>query len=118
MLYFQNCTTLPALRKELRRLAKVHHPDVGGSLATMQEINAEYEQAKKRLSAPATSRVYACPNPGHGRMMTLHNGFITPLRGGKKLRKKLKILREQDKGRGPKKGNGQGRKLRNKNNVC
>jgi curved DNA-binding protein CbpA len=51
--YFQNITTLPALEKERRRLAKLHHPDVaGGSLTVMQEINAEYERAKDRLSSP------------------------------------------------------------------
>jgi hypothetical protein len=61
--YFQNCTTLIALRKELRRLAKLHHPDVGGSLATMQDINAQYAQAEKRLSAPEAQRVYGCPKP-------------------------------------------------------
>jgi hypothetical protein len=68
--YFQNCTSLPALRKELRRLAKLHHPDVGGSLATMQDINAQYDQAKKRLESPGASRAYTppqpAPKPGYG----------------------------------------------------
>jgi hypothetical protein len=61
--YFQNCTTLSALRKELRRLAKLHHPDVGGSLATMQDINAQYDQAKKRLESPSPGRAYTPPQP-------------------------------------------------------
>jgi curved DNA-binding protein CbpA len=68
--YFQNCTSLSALRKELRRLAKLHHPDVGGSLATMQDINAQYDQAKKRLESPGASRAYTppqpAPKPGYG----------------------------------------------------
>jgi DnaJ-class molecular chaperone len=50
--YFQNITTLPALEKERRRLAKLHHPDVaGGSNTVMQEINAEYERVRDRLSS-------------------------------------------------------------------
>jgi hypothetical protein len=61
--YFQNCTSLSALRKELRRLAKLHHPDVGGSLATMQDINAQYAQAEKRLQSPSPSRAYTPPQP-------------------------------------------------------
>jgi hypothetical protein len=61
--YFQNCTSLSALRKELRRLAKLHHPDVGGSLATMQDINAQYDQAKKRLESPGAGRAYTPPQP-------------------------------------------------------
>jgi hypothetical protein len=61
--YFQNCTTLDALTKERNRLAKIHHPDVGGSLATMQDINAEYEQAKRRLESHGAGRTYTQPAP-------------------------------------------------------
>ena len=32
------------LKKEYRRLCMIHHPDLGGDTATMQEINAEYEK--------------------------------------------------------------------------
>jgi hypothetical protein len=63
--YFQNITTLSALEKERRRLAKLHHPDVaGGSLTVMQEINAEYERVKDRLSSPPPGNIaytYSCP---------------------------------------------------------
>jgi hypothetical protein len=61
--YFQNCTTLDALTKERNRLAKLHHPDVGGSLATMQDINAQFDQAKKRLESPGAGRTYTQPAP-------------------------------------------------------
>jgi hypothetical protein len=58
--YFQNITTLPALERERRRLAKLHHPDVaGGSLTVMQEINAEYEQVKARLYSPTPGGIIA-----------------------------------------------------------
>ena len=43
MKYFANCKTLEDLKKEYRRLAMIHHPDVGGDTATMQAINAEFE---------------------------------------------------------------------------
>lgn len=43
MKYFTICKTLDELKKEYRRLAMIHHPDVGGDTATMQAINAEYD---------------------------------------------------------------------------
>lgn len=49
MKYFTNCTTLDELKKEYRRLSMIHHPDLGGDTATMQEINAQYEEAFKIL---------------------------------------------------------------------
>lgn len=42
--YFTNCKTLEDLKHEYRRLAKVHHPDVGGDTATMQAIVNEYDE--------------------------------------------------------------------------
>ena len=50
MKYFANCHTLEALKAEYKRLAKLHHPDVGGDLRTMQAINAEYDAAVKRMA--------------------------------------------------------------------
>lgn len=43
MKYFMNCKTLEDLKKEYRRLAMLHHPDVGGTVEEMQAINAEYD---------------------------------------------------------------------------
>lgn len=43
--YFRDCVSLEDVRKEYHRLTKLHHPDLGGDTATMQAINAEYEQA-------------------------------------------------------------------------
>lgn len=42
--YFESCKTLDELKKEFRRLALLHHPDVGGDTATMQAINAEFDR--------------------------------------------------------------------------
>ena len=45
MKYFQDCTTIEEVKNRYRKLAFQHHPDLGGSTATMQEINNEYEKA-------------------------------------------------------------------------
>lgn len=49
MKYFTNITTLDDLKKAYRRLAFTNHPDRGGDVATMQAINAEYEQLHELL---------------------------------------------------------------------
>ena len=41
MKYFTNIKTLDDLKKEFRRLAMIHHPDRGGDVETMKEINIE-----------------------------------------------------------------------------
>ena len=51
MKYFINVKSLDELKKEYRRLAMIHHPDVGGSKETMQEINAEYDELHEKLKA-------------------------------------------------------------------
>ena len=49
MKYFNNVSTLEALRRQYRDLLKVNHPDNGGDVAKMQEINAEYDKLFKIL---------------------------------------------------------------------
>lgn len=48
--YFTACKTLDDLKATYRRLAKENHPDCGGDVAAMQEINRQYEIAFDRLS--------------------------------------------------------------------
>lgn len=43
MKFFTNCRTLDELKAEYRRLAMKHHPDRGGDLETMKQINAEHD---------------------------------------------------------------------------
>jgi len=43
--FFQNCETLEAVKHLYKTLAKEHHPDKGGDLATMQAINNQYSKA-------------------------------------------------------------------------
>jgi hypothetical protein len=45
MKYFNHVETLEDLKSEFRRLAMENHPDRGGKVEAMQEINAEFELA-------------------------------------------------------------------------
>ena len=47
--YFENISTLEDLRIQYKELLKLHHPDNGGDLQIMQEINAEYDRMFKIL---------------------------------------------------------------------
>ena len=47
--YFENISTLEQLRRQYKDLLKKHHPDNGGNVADMQEINAEYDKLFKAL---------------------------------------------------------------------
>lgn len=49
MKYFKNITTLSELKKAFRALVIANHPDKGGSLEAMQEINAEFEKLYNSL---------------------------------------------------------------------
>ena len=47
--YFENISTLNELRKQYKELLKLHHPDNGGKVSEMQEINSEYDRMFKIL---------------------------------------------------------------------
>lgn len=51
MKFFTNCKSLEELKAEYRRLVKIHHPDRGGDLETMKQVNNEYAAAFERLKA-------------------------------------------------------------------
>lgn len=67
MKYFTNVTTLDELKKQYRRLAMIHHPDVGGDPETMKAINNEHDalfeilkkQHNDRAAADETGKIYA-----------------------------------------------------------
>lgn len=46
-MFFINCQTVNEIKSEYRRLCFIHHPDVGGDTATMQQLNAAYHKALK-----------------------------------------------------------------------
>ena len=54
--YFKQCTTLEELKAEYKKLVMKHHPDRGGDTATMQEINAEYDEAFPRQKRARPTR--------------------------------------------------------------
>lgn len=47
-MFFQDCKTVNQIKAEYRRLCFIHHPDMGGDTATMQELNREYHEALSR----------------------------------------------------------------------
>ncbi len=49
MKWFKNPLTIEELKKEYKRLALKHHPDIGGKDADMKEINAEYDALFAKL---------------------------------------------------------------------
>ena len=56
MKYFNNVSNLSELRKQYKELLKIHHPDNGGNVADMQEINAEYDKLFKMLKDKHNSK--------------------------------------------------------------
>lgn len=48
-MYFDHLDTVGAVKSEYRTLAKLHHPDRGGSTETMQEVNASYHSRLESL---------------------------------------------------------------------
>ena len=49
MKFYINCHTLEELKAEYKRLAKMYHPDCGGSDEMMAQVNAQYDELAKRL---------------------------------------------------------------------
>ena len=48
--FFAGCNSRESVEKKYRSLAKLYHPDnMDGDTASLQEINAQYELAKKRF---------------------------------------------------------------------
>lgn len=55
MNYFENISTIEELRKRYRELLKQHHPDNGGDVSVMQEINSQYDALFDVLSRPGSA---------------------------------------------------------------
>lgn len=60
MSYFNHISSFADLKKQYRALAIQHHPDKGGKVETMQEINAEFEKLYKiwEHRQPETTTAY------------------------------------------------------------
>lgn len=48
MKWFSQCTNLNEVKAAYKKLAREHHPDLGGDTATMQEINKKYAFASAK----------------------------------------------------------------------
>ena len=48
--YFSDCKTIEEAKRLYHKLAIKHHPDLGGDLEIMQQINAEYDIIAKQLA--------------------------------------------------------------------
>lgn len=57
--YFENVRTLEELRKQYKELLKLYHPDNGGNVSEMQEINAEYDRMFKILKNQHENNFYS-----------------------------------------------------------
>lgn len=56
MRWFSEATSINELRLEYKRLLMKHHPDNGGKVSDMQEINVEYDALFDRLKAERDAR--------------------------------------------------------------
>ncbi|MEJ2682494.1 MAG: J domain-containing protein [Gammaproteobacteria bacterium] len=52
--YFKGITTVEAIKRHYRNLARENHPDLGGNVEVMQEINRQYQEALKRCDGTAS----------------------------------------------------------------
>ena len=59
MKWFKDINNLDELKKAYRRLAMQHHPDMGGDLETMKEINNEHDELFELLKSEHNHRADA-----------------------------------------------------------
>lgn len=53
--HFQGCNDVESVRFRFKKLAKQHHPDLGGDVEVMKAVNAEYEQVMNRLNGRSSN---------------------------------------------------------------
>lgn len=68
MTYFKNINTLEKLRKQYKELIKIHHPDNGGNVSDIQEVNAEYDKLFKILKDRHNSNTTGKENASYDNM--------------------------------------------------
>jgi len=62
MNWFFECRTFEQGRAKYRKLAQAHHPDRGGDLRTMQEINSQWARFKKSNRPSPGAKTWTDPN--------------------------------------------------------
>jgi len=63
--YLKGILSLEDLKKEFKKLAFKFHPDLGGSVAAMQQLNNEYDFLSERLSNTAKAHNEAEKNKAY-----------------------------------------------------
>jgi len=58
--WFKETSNIEELRKQYKSLLKLHHPDNGGDVSAMQEINTEYDALFSILSHSDSKVDYSC----------------------------------------------------------
>ena len=79
--FFSRIITLEELKAEYKRLCKIHHPDLGGDTATMQEINAEYAKMLVSLDLGKSTVEIESAIMDIIQATTLYKGLIVELCG-------------------------------------
>jgi hypothetical protein len=54
-MFFKGFSTVEQIKTEYKRLARLHHPDLGGDLETMKDLNNQYEAALKKCNGQKSS---------------------------------------------------------------
>lgn len=89
--YFKNAETLEQLRKQYKELLKKYHPDNGGKVSDMQEINTEYDKLFKILKDKHESK--SADNSGdHSSKQSDYNKNMYDWENDKALRKVLQKI--------------------------
>ena len=75
--YFKDCQTVAEIKAEYKKLAREHHPDLGGDLEVMKDLNNQYEQALKAVDGQKSTgsdkkvRTYCYNGPVEAELMDI-----------------------------------------------
>ncbi|BBF43246.1 hypothetical protein lbkm_1933 [Lachnospiraceae bacterium KM106-2] len=83
MKWFNNPESVEELKKQYKMLIRVCHPDNGGNMDTMKEINAEYDQLYKELEARGQGQgTYNGSSSSYGNGGYTNGGYSNGNQGG------------------------------------
>ena len=93
MKYFTQCKNLEELKKEFRRLAMIHHPDRGGDVETMKEINNEYDMMFPVLKAKTAAQTTETAQSTRSEFYTAHGWKGERYEAGRSLKEIAQLVR-------------------------
>ena len=76
--YFRDCNDKATLRKRYLQLAKEHHPDHGGCLETMKDINNQYEALEARFKREEERQKPPTPDDSNERSGEYQQPYFNP----------------------------------------